>query len=49
MPVLDDRLDKSPKYSVLSTQEKIPIVNATVKFVDIAGLVKGASEEKGWE
>ncbi len=48
VPVPDDRLDKLAE--VLSTQysgKKIPIVNATVKFVDIAGLVKGASEGEG--
>jgi ribosome-binding ATPase len=42
VPVPDDRLEKLAK--VVST---IKIVNATVKFVDIAGLVKGASQGEG--
>lgn len=48
VPVPDSRLDKLAE--VLSAQysdKKIPIVPATVKFVDIAGLVKGASQGEG--
>lgn len=42
VPVPDERLDHL--YEMLPVDEKIP---ATVEFVDIAGLVKGASEGKG--
>jgi ribosome-binding ATPase YchF (GTP1/OBG family) len=42
VPVPDERLEKLAK--VVGTQTVIP---ATVKFVDIAGLVKGASEGEG--
>lgn len=42
VPVLDERLDK---LSELSNSEKK--VYATVEFVDIAGLVKGASKGEG--
>lgn len=40
--VPDDRLDKIA--SIIASQKKIP---ATVEFVDIAGLVKGASQGEG--
>lgn len=42
VPVSDERLEKLAK--IVNTQK---IVNATVKFVDIAGLVKGASQGEG--
>ena len=42
VPVPDDRLAKLAKVA-----QSAKIVNATVKFVDIAGLVKGASEGAG--
>ncbi|MDX1671230.1 MAG: redox-regulated ATPase YchF [Balneolaceae bacterium] len=42
VPVPDERLDHL--YELLPVDDKIP---ATVEFVDIAGLVKGASEGKG--
>ena len=42
VPVPDERLQMLAK--VVGTQK---IVNATVKFVDIAGLVKGASRGEG--
>src|SRR3989304_5195283 len=54
VPVLDERLEKladvvekeiaSPG---LAMTKKVPIVPAVVQFVDIAGLVKGASEGAG--
>lgn len=42
VPVPDERLDKL--YEMVESKEKIP---TSVEFVDIAGLVKGASEGKG--
>jgi GTP-binding protein YchF len=42
VPVPDERLDKL--YNMVESEEKIP---TSVEFVDIAGLVKGASEGKG--
>jgi GTP-binding protein YchF len=42
VPVPDTRLDQLSKFS--KTQKKVP---AIVEFVDIAGLVKGASEGEG--
>ena len=41
--VVDDRLDKLTK---ISNSKKI---YTNITFVDIAGLVKGASKVKGWE
>lgn len=41
VPVPDERLNK------LSEIYKAPIVNATVEFVDIAGLIEGASKGEG--
>ncbi len=42
VPVPDERLNKlSPLYN------NAPIVNATVEFVDIAGLIEGASKGEG--
>ena len=48
VPVPDERLPKL-KGVVEETEgiEVVPIVPATVQFVDIAGLVKGASEGAG--
>lgn len=42
VPVPDKRLDTL--YNIVESEEKIP---TSVEFVDIAGLVKGASEGKG--
>ena len=42
VPVPDERLDTL--YKIVGSEEKIP---TSVEFVDIAGLVKGASEGKG--
>ena len=42
VPVPDERLDTL--YEIVGSNEKIP---TSVEFVDIAGLVKGASEGKG--
>lgn len=42
VPVPDKRLDNL--YEIVGSEEKIP---TSVEFVDIAGLVKGASEGKG--
>ena len=42
VPVPDDRLAK-----IAVTAKSAKIVEATVKFVDIAGLVKGASQGEG--
>ncbi len=42
VPVPDERLDHL--HEIISSKSKVP---ATVEFVDIAGLVKGASEGKG--
>ncbi len=42
VPVPDERLDTL--YDIVESEEKIP---TSVEFVDIAGLVKGASEGKG--
>ena len=42
MPVPDERLDK---LAALSKSKKV--IPAVVEFVDIAGLVKGASEGEG--
>lgn len=42
VPVPDERLDNL--YEIVGSKEKIP---TSVEFVDIAGLVKGASEGKG--
>ncbi len=42
VPVPDERLDTL--YNIVGSEEKIP---TSVEFVDIAGLVKGASEGKG--
>ena len=42
VPVPDDRLDALAKIS--KTQKVIP---ATIEFIDIAGLVKGASQGEG--
>ena len=42
VPVPDDRLDALAKIS--NTQKVIP---ATIEFIDIAGLVKGASQGEG--
>lgn len=42
VPVPDERLDTL--YGIVGSEEKIP---TSVEFVDIAGLVKGASEGKG--
>lgn len=42
VPVPDERLDNL--YRIVESKEKIP---TSVEFVDIAGLVKGASEGKG--
>ncbi|MDZ7715228.1 MAG: GTPase [Balneolaceae bacterium] len=42
VPVPDERLDNLHK--IVESKQKIP---ASVEFVDIAGLVKGASEGKG--
>jgi GTP-binding protein YchF len=42
VPVPDERLDTL--YDIVGSEEKIP---TSVEFVDIAGLVKGASEGKG--
>lgn len=42
VPVPDERLDTL--YDMVGSEEKIP---TSVEFVDIAGLVKGASEGKG--
>lgn len=42
VPVPDERLDHL--YELVGSKQKIP---ASVEFVDIAGLVKGASEGKG--
>lgn len=42
VPVPDERLDTL--YEIVGSEEKIP---TSVEFVDIAGLVKGASEGKG--
>ncbi|TYP95252.1 hypothetical protein LX73_0549 [Fodinibius salinus] len=42
VPVPDERLDRL--YDIVGSDEKIP---TSVEFVDIAGLVKGASEGKG--
>ena len=42
VPVPDERLDTL--YDIVESDEKIP---TSVEFVDIAGLVKGASEGKG--
>ncbi len=41
VPVPDERLNK------LAEIYKAPIVNATVEFVDIAGIIKGASQGEG--
>ena len=49
VPVSDERLDKLAQ--ITKNEHKMsdapPIIPATVKFVDIAGLVKGASEGAG--
>src|SRR5487761_1665522 len=49
VPVLDSRLEKLAE--ITKYEEKManlpPIKNAVVQFVDIAGLVKGASEGAG--
>lgn len=47
VPVPDNRLDKL--QTVISKQSSVvpPIVPATVEFVDIAGLIKGASQGEG--
>lgn len=42
VPIPDDRLNRL--YDTVGSEEKIP---TSVEFVDIAGLVKGASEGKG--
>ena len=42
MPVPDDRIDKLSEIS--KSKKKI---NTTISFVDIAGLVKGASKGEG--
>ncbi|NGP89036.1 redox-regulated ATPase YchF [Fodinibius halophilus] len=42
VPVPDERLDTL--YEIVGSEEKLP---TSVEFVDIAGLVKGASEGKG--
>ncbi|MBI2036656.1 YchF family ATPase [Candidatus Microgenomates bacterium] len=49
VPVPDERLDKLAQLVKLAEGmiELPPIVPATVKFVDIAGLVKGASQGEG--
>jgi hypothetical protein len=54
VPVPDERLEKLAEIverdsstSLGMTRKKPPIVPATVKFVDIAGLVKGAAEGAG--
>lgn len=54
VPVPDDRLDRlaevverDPSASLRMTTRHVPRVYSTVKFVDIAGLVKGASQGEG--
>lgn len=49
VPVSDERLDKLAEATKISEKMETlpPIVNATVEFVDIAGIVKGASSGAG--
>lgn len=48
VPVPDENLEKIQKIEEEEyKKEKIPIVPSTVKFIDIAGLVKGAHEGQG--
>ncbi|HWA51689.1 MAG TPA: redox-regulated ATPase YchF [Patescibacteria group bacterium] len=48
VPVPDERLTKLAEVTALETKGATPpIVNATVEFVDIAGIVKGASTGAG--
>ncbi len=47
VPVLDERLIKLADIVEKEDGVKPPIVPATVEFVDIAGLVKGAAEGQG--
>ena len=44
VPVPDERLNKLSKIS-----KSKKTINTTISFVDIAGLVKGASKEKDWK
>lgn len=47
VPVPDDRLEKLAEITQKEEGTKPPLRPATVEFVDIAGLVKGASEGQG--
>ena len=48
VPVPDERLEKlADSIASLQNDVRPPIIPATVKFVDIAGLVKGASQGAG--
>ncbi len=47
VPVPDERLNKLAEIVLQTTKINPPIKPATVNFVDIAGLVKGASEGAG--
>lgn len=47
VPVPDERLEKLAQVVEKSEGVKPPLVPAVVEFVDIAGLVKGASEGQG--
>ena len=52
VPVPDDRLDKladvvSEQWLVDGEHKRPPLVSATVEFVDIAGLIAGASKGEG--
>lgn len=50
VPVPDERLNKLAE--IVQKEEKLssfpPIVPSTVEFVDIAGLIAGASKGEGW-
>jgi ribosome-binding ATPase len=47
VPVPDDRLEDLAKVIETTDGKKPPLVPAIVEFVDVAGLVKGASEGEG--
>lgn len=47
VPVPDERLEKLAETVEKAEGVRPPVVPATVKFVDIAGLVKGASQGEG--
>ncbi len=47
VPVPDERLEKLAEFVEKNEKVRPPIVPAVIKFVDIAGLVKGASQGEG--